>query len=60
VFEPAHPARTRSAPLARAALAAQAVGDALTLDRHAFSNADSWLDEYKRICRLFQTTLQGT
>lgn len=30
------------------------------LDRHAFSNADSWLDEYKRIDRLFQTTLQGT
>jgi dipeptidyl aminopeptidase/acylaminoacyl peptidase len=29
------------------------------LDRHAFSNADSWLDEYKRIDRLFQTTLQG-
>jgi dipeptidyl aminopeptidase/acylaminoacyl peptidase len=30
------------------------------LDRHAFSNADSWLDEYKRIDRLFQSTLQGT
>ncbi len=29
------------------------------LDRHAFSNADSWLDEYKRIDRLFQTTLLG-
>ncbi len=30
------------------------------LDRHAFSNADSWLDEYKRINRLFQANLQGT
>jgi dipeptidyl aminopeptidase/acylaminoacyl peptidase len=28
------------------------------LDRHAFSNADSWLDEYKRIYRLFQAHLQ--
>jgi dipeptidyl aminopeptidase/acylaminoacyl peptidase len=27
------------------------------LDRHAFSNADSWLDEYKRIYRLFETHL---
>ncbi len=25
------------------------------LDRHGFSNADSWLDEYKRIYRLFET-----
>ena len=24
------------------------------LDRHGFSNADSWLDEYKRILRLFE------
>jgi dipeptidyl aminopeptidase/acylaminoacyl peptidase len=29
------------------------------LDRHAFSNADSWLDEYKRIYRLFETHLKG-
>jgi dipeptidyl aminopeptidase/acylaminoacyl peptidase len=28
------------------------------LDRHAFSNADSWLDEYKRILRLFETHLK--
>ncbi|HEY4444330.1 MAG TPA: prolyl oligopeptidase family serine peptidase [Steroidobacteraceae bacterium] len=28
------------------------------LDRHAFSNADSWLDEYKRIYRLFETHLE--
>jgi dipeptidyl aminopeptidase/acylaminoacyl peptidase len=28
------------------------------LDRHAFSNADSWLDEYKRIYRLFQLHLE--
>lgn len=28
------------------------------LDRHAFSNADSWLDEYKRIYRLFESHLQ--
>jgi dipeptidyl aminopeptidase/acylaminoacyl peptidase len=28
------------------------------LDRHAFSNADSWLDEYKRIYRLFEAHLQ--
>jgi dipeptidyl aminopeptidase/acylaminoacyl peptidase len=27
------------------------------LDRHGFSNADSWLDEYKRIYRLFETYL---
>jgi dipeptidyl aminopeptidase/acylaminoacyl peptidase len=27
------------------------------LDRHAFSNADSWLDEYKRIYRLFEAHL---
>jgi dipeptidyl aminopeptidase/acylaminoacyl peptidase len=27
------------------------------LDRHGFSNADSWLDEYKRILRLFEATL---
>jgi dipeptidyl aminopeptidase/acylaminoacyl peptidase len=27
------------------------------LDRHAFANADSWLDEYKRIYRLFETEL---
>ncbi|MGB6310821.1 MAG: prolyl oligopeptidase family serine peptidase [Steroidobacteraceae bacterium] len=30
------------------------------LDRHAFSNADSWLDEYKRIYRLFETYLKET
>jgi dipeptidyl aminopeptidase/acylaminoacyl peptidase len=28
------------------------------LDRHGFSNPDSWLDEYKRIYRLFQAYLQ--
>ncbi len=28
------------------------------LDRHAFSNADSWLDEYKRIYRLFDAHLK--
>ena len=28
------------------------------LDRHGFSNADSWLDEYKRIDRLFTQALQ--
>ena len=28
------------------------------LDRHAFANADSWLDEYKRIYRLFEAWLQ--
>jgi dipeptidyl aminopeptidase/acylaminoacyl peptidase len=29
------------------------------LDRHHFTNADSWLDEYKRIYRLFETNLRG-
>jgi dipeptidyl aminopeptidase/acylaminoacyl peptidase len=28
------------------------------LDRHGFTNADSWLDEYKRIYRLFATHLE--
>ena len=28
------------------------------LDRHSFTNADSWLDEYKRIDRLFATHLE--
>ncbi|MGH8041345.1 MAG: S9 family peptidase [Rudaea sp.] len=28
------------------------------LDRHGFTNADSWLDEYKRIYRLFETNLK--
>lgn len=28
------------------------------LDRHAFSNADSWLDEYKRIYQLFEAHLK--
>ena len=28
------------------------------LDRHGFANADSWLDEYKRIYRLFETHLK--
>ncbi len=28
------------------------------LDRHGFVNADSWLDEYKRIDRLFETHLR--
>jgi dipeptidyl aminopeptidase/acylaminoacyl peptidase len=28
------------------------------LDRHGFSNADSWLDEYKRIYRLFELHLK--
>jgi dipeptidyl aminopeptidase/acylaminoacyl peptidase len=27
------------------------------LDRHGFTNADSWLDEYKRIYHLFQSNL---
>lgn len=27
------------------------------LDRHGFTNADSWLDEYKRIYNLFNSTL---
>lgn len=27
------------------------------LDRHGFTNADSWLDEYKRIYRLFEANL---
>ncbi len=28
------------------------------LDRHGFANPDSWLDEYKRIYRLFETNLK--
>ena len=28
------------------------------LDRHAFTNADSWLDEYKRIYKLFEARLK--
>ncbi len=28
------------------------------LDRHGFTNADSWLDEYKRIFRLFESKLR--
>ena len=28
------------------------------LDRHGFTNADSWLDEYKRIYRLFEANLE--
>ena len=28
------------------------------LDRHAFTNADSWLDEYKRIYKLFESNLK--
>jgi dipeptidyl aminopeptidase/acylaminoacyl peptidase len=28
------------------------------LDRHGFANADSWLDEYKRIYRLFEAHLK--
>ena len=28
------------------------------LDRHAFANADSWLDEYKRIFQLFEAHLK--
>jgi dipeptidyl aminopeptidase/acylaminoacyl peptidase len=28
------------------------------LDRHGFTNADSWLDEYKRIYRLFEAHLK--
>jgi len=28
------------------------------LDRHGFTNADSWLDEYKRIFRLFEAHLK--
>lgn len=30
---------------------------AYPLDRHGFTNADSWLDEYKRIYRLFESNL---
>ncbi|HEX3122832.1 MAG TPA: alpha/beta fold hydrolase, partial [Rhodanobacteraceae bacterium] len=30
------------------------------LDRHGFANADSWLDEYKRIYRLFEGTIGGS
>jgi dipeptidyl aminopeptidase/acylaminoacyl peptidase/cytochrome c556 len=29
------------------------------LDRHGFTNADSWLDEYRRILRLFEMHLEG-
>lgn len=29
------------------------------LDRHGFTNADSWLDEYKRIYRLFEAHLKA-
>jgi dipeptidyl aminopeptidase/acylaminoacyl peptidase len=28
------------------------------MDRHGFTNADSWLDEYKRIYRLFEANLK--
>jgi dipeptidyl aminopeptidase/acylaminoacyl peptidase len=28
------------------------------LDRHGFTHADSWLDEYKRILALFETKLR--
>ena len=28
------------------------------LDRHGFTNADSWLDEYKRIYQLFEHNLK--
>ncbi len=28
------------------------------LDRHGFANADSWLDEYKRVYKLFEAHLQ--
>jgi dipeptidyl aminopeptidase/acylaminoacyl peptidase len=28
------------------------------LDRHGFTNADSWLDEYKRVYRLFEANLR--
>ncbi len=28
------------------------------LERHGFSRADSWLDQYKRILKLFETTLR--
>jgi dipeptidyl aminopeptidase/acylaminoacyl peptidase len=28
------------------------------LDRHGFTNDDSWLDEYKRIFRLFESNLR--
>jgi dipeptidyl aminopeptidase/acylaminoacyl peptidase len=27
------------------------------LDRHGFAHADSWLDEYKRVYKLFETHL---
>jgi dipeptidyl aminopeptidase/acylaminoacyl peptidase len=29
-----------------------------TLERHGFTHADSWLDEYKRILKLFERTLR--
>jgi dipeptidyl aminopeptidase/acylaminoacyl peptidase len=29
------------------------------LERHGFVHADSWLDEYKRILKLFETNLRG-
>ncbi|MBS0516348.1 MAG: S9 family peptidase [Proteobacteria bacterium] len=29
------------------------------LDRHGFTNADAWLDEYKRIDKLFETNLES-
>jgi dipeptidyl aminopeptidase/acylaminoacyl peptidase len=28
------------------------------MERHSFTHADSWLDEYKRIYRLFERTLR--
>jgi dipeptidyl aminopeptidase/acylaminoacyl peptidase len=28
------------------------------MERHGFVHADSWLDEYKRIYKLFETTLK--
>ena len=30
------------------------------MERHGFVHADSWLDEYKRIERLFETHIGGT
>jgi dipeptidyl aminopeptidase/acylaminoacyl peptidase len=33
---------------------------AYPLDRHGFTNADSWLDEYKRIHKLFEANLHSS
>jgi dipeptidyl aminopeptidase/acylaminoacyl peptidase len=30
------------------------------MERHGFTHADAWYDEYRRILELFEGTLQGT